>query len=92
MSSELPLEWPDLPRVRPGIFVYQAPAPVRLTIEGLEILLGKRDTITIEFNTDRPMGVDICFDWNVDESPLAARYKANERYGDVNVWYERQGS
>lgn len=90
MNSERPIEYPDKPEVRPGVFVYQAPAPVKITIGNLEVILGERDTTVIDLSGQRPEELSIGFDWNIEEVNLASRYRANERYGQVDVWYERQ--
>lgn len=71
------------------ILVFRAPAPVRVSVSGQKcVLLDTRETITIEFNEERPAGLSLSFDWDVDPLDLPSRYTLNEKEGNVNVFYE----
>lgn len=83
-------EYPNLPRVRRGCLIYQAPAPVKVKANNGEALLDTGDTITLAFNEERPEGLVLTFDWNVEPGTFADRYKTNRGLGgEVDVWYER---
>jgi hypothetical protein len=90
MVRQVDGELPQKPNVRPGNLIYQAPAPVRITVNDKTALMGENDTVTITFDTDRPIGMSIQFDWDVQEESLPTRYRTNESLGgQVDVWYER---